>query len=81
MVCSARHFLSIQYTFVFPVILWFNYEFSLCVKVNVLYALEQIIRFLSLKIGVIALCHKNLNNKVLEIQEEFYFATIRHFVF
>lgn len=71
----ARHFLGIQYMFALLTIPWFNYKFSLCAKVNVLYAMEWIIRFLSLKIGVISLCYKDLNNRVLETQEEFYFTT------
>lgn len=54
--CRARHFVGIQYMFILLTILWFNYKFSLCAKANVLYAMGWIIRFLSLKIGVIALC-------------------------
>lgn len=80
-VCRARPFLGIQYTFVFPIILWFSYEFSLCAKVKVLYALEWILRFHSLNIGVISVCYKDFTNKVLETEEEFYFTTTKHFVF
>lgn len=51
------------------------------VRANVLYAIGCIIRFLRLKIGVITLCYKDLNNNVLEIQEEFYFTTRQAFCF
>lgn len=80
-VCRVRHFLDILYMFALLIILWFNYKFLLCAKVNVLYAMGWLIRFLSLKIGVISMCYKDLNNRVSEMQEEFYFTTGQAFWF
>ena len=80
-VCRASHFLGLLYMFALLIILWFNYKFSLCAKVNVLYAMGLIIRFLSLKIGVISMHYKELNNRVSETQEEVYFATGQAFWF
>ena len=80
-VCRVRHFLGILYMFVLLIILWFNYKFLLCAKVSMLYAMGWLIRFLSLRIGVISMCYKDLNNRVSEMQEEFYFTTGQAFWF
>lgn len=79
-VCRVRHFLDILYMFALHMILWFNYKFLLSAKANVLYAMGWLIRFLSLKIGVISMCYKDLNNRVSEM-EEFYFTTGQAFWF
>ena len=73
--CRARPFLGVQYMCAKLTVLRFNYKFSLCAKVNVLYAMRWIIRFLSLKIGVMFLHYKDLNSKVSETQEEVHLPT------